>query len=325
MRPETSTASSARAQAERQTVAHLRGRVCAVIVAYFPSSQIVQNVEYLLPQVDHILIVDNGSSAPGAQAALKQCEAHPEVSVYYCGENLGVATALNIGARYAMTNGYEWVATFDQDSTAPSGYIEGLWAALDACPYAANVALISPKYQDRTCEPVYVKSYAARTTNLPFAPIDITMTSGNLVKVEAIVDVGFFDDSFFIDFLDYEFCLRLKSSGYDLIEAQNVLLMHRCGDRTTHRLLWRLVRTTNYPPWRRYYSMRNRVAVYRRYLLKRPAWVLADVVRPVRDIIVIALFEKNAGAKIGAMICGALDGLKGKMGKLPDSQPPPTD
>lgn len=298
-----------------------RERVCAVIVSYFPTSTLVENVVCLLPQVDHIVIIDNGSTTPESKQILNQFIHYPKVSVHYCGENLGVAAALNIGARLASAQGYHWLATFDQDSTAPSAYIDRLFSALDACPYAAKVALVSPKYQDKVCEPVYIKSYATRNPNdLPFAPIDITMTSGNLVRVAAIVDVGFFDDSFFIDFLDYEFCLRLGTSGYELIEAQNVTLMHRCGDRTTHRLLWRLVRTTNYPPWRRYYSMRNRVTVYRRYWLKRPLWVLKDAWSPIRDVLAILLFEQNAAAKVGAMLRGAWDGLKGKMGKATNGE-----
>lgn len=295
-----------------------QARVCAVIVTYFPTAQLLENIACLLPQVDCILIVDNGSSASDSAGILKQCEATQKVSVHYCPENLGVATALNIGARYADANGYTWLATFDQDSSAPEGYIAGLFGALAAYPEPDSVALLSPKYQDKVCTPVYIKSYATRRTDMPFAPIDITMTSGNLVRVEAIVDVGFFDDAFFIDFLDYEFCLRLKTRGYELIEAQNVVLMHRCGDRTTHRFLGRLVRTTNYPPWRRYYSMRNRVAVYKRYWLKQPRWVFVDVARPIRDILTVALFEDNPSRKIGAMLRGALDGLRGKMGKLPD-------
>lgn len=295
-----------------------RRRVCAVLVSYFPTSQIVDNVELLLPQVDFVLIVDNGSSSSESQSVLERCRAYEKVGVHYCEENFGVATALNIGARFANTHGYEWLATFDQDSTVPNGYIQGLFHALDACPYSAKVALIAPKYQDKVCQPVYIKSYATRTTHLTFAPIDITMTSGNLVKVQAILGVGFFDDSFFIDFLDYEFCLRLKTSGYELIEAQNVLLMHRCGDRTTHRFLWRLVRTTNYQPLRRYYSMRNRVAVYKRYWRAQPRWVIADILLPFRDMLTVYLFERDAGAKIRAMLKGAWHGFRGKMGKAHD-------
>ena len=30
-------------------------------------------------------------------------------------ENLGIATALNIGVRKALENGYEWILTMDQD------------------------------------------------------------------------------------------------------------------------------------------------------------------------------------------------------------------
>ena len=38
-------------------------RICAVIVSYNPDDSIISNVNSLIPQVDEVVIVDNGSRA----------------------------------------------------------------------------------------------------------------------------------------------------------------------------------------------------------------------------------------------------------------------
>lgn len=304
---------------ERNAETHdLKKDLCAVIVTFFPGAELLQNINLLRPQVGHVLIVDNGSDSDASRNLLASLQQIDGVSVHYNRANLGMGAALNVGARFALERGFEWLATFDQDSTAPAGYINGLFDALSACPYKDKVALVAARYQDKVCTPIYVKSYARRVTNSMFASIDITMTSGNIVRTDVFKTVGFFDESFFIDFLDYEFCLRLRSNGFEVIEAQQTVLMHRCGDRTTHRFLWRLVRTTNYQPLRRYYSMRNRVAVYKRYWRAQPRWVIGDMVLPLRDMLTVYMFESDAGPKIRAMLKGAWHGLRGKMGKAHD-------
>lgn len=292
--------------------------LCAVIVTFFPTRELLHNIALLRPQVGHVLIVDNGSDSDACRSLLESLEKVDGVSVHYNGANLGMGAALNVGARFALEHGFKWLATFDQDSTAPAGYMNGLFDALVACPYKDEVALVAARYQDKVCTPVYVKSYAGRVTNTIFAPIEITMTSGNIVRTDVFKTVGFFDETFFIDFLDYEFCLRLRSNGFALIEAQQTVLMHRCGERTTHRFFWRLVRTTNYQPLRRYYSMRNRVAVYKRYWRAQPRWVIGDMVLPLRDILTVYMFESDPGPKIRAMLKGAWHGFRGKMGKAHD-------
>jgi rhamnosyltransferase len=69
------------------------------------------------------------------------------VTVKYNPTNVEIAAALNQGVRYALDRGYEWVATFDQDSLAPSHFIQTMLAEYESFTEQELVAIIASKYQ----------------------------------------------------------------------------------------------------------------------------------------------------------------------------------
>ena len=97
-------------------------RVCAVVVTYNPKPAFVENVAAVSAQVDHTVVVDNGSSSE-TEVHLVGLESRFGCKVIRNRQNLGIAAALNIGVKCAMEAGFDWVATFDQDSRVSDGFI----------------------------------------------------------------------------------------------------------------------------------------------------------------------------------------------------------
>lgn len=289
--------------------------VCAVVVAYNPDSQLVSNVEKLAPQVDGVIVIDNGSNATSS-AVIRRLQGMDKVKVFHNIENLGIASALNSGARYALSKCHAWLATFDQDSTAPEGFIASLLDAYEACPYRADVGIVSPRYRDMACVPEFIRSCGRGREHEKYSEIKVTMTSGNIVRTSAFIEAGFFDDSMFVDYVDHEFCLRLAKHKIRIIEAWHAVLDHRCGNTTTHRVLGKSIRATNHTALRRYYISRNRVVVFKRYFSQEPWWVLDDMFNfLVREPIKIIFFEERVFAKAKAMLRGTLDGILNRLGR----------
>lgn len=290
--------------------------VCAIIVSYCPGRDIIDNVAALSPQVTEIVIVDNGSGEKSLPF-LEHLGLLPGCSVVYNGQNLGIAAALNIGVRHAVASGYSWIATFDQDSTVSEGFIDRLHAAWDACPFREEVALVAPRYRDRSTE--VMSSYASGSGDSVYEEISHTITSGNLVRCGPILEVGLFEESFFMDCVDHEICLRLRRQGYRIIEAQGAILQHGLGNMTLHPMFGRSFKVYNHPPVRRYYNARNRVVIYRRYGIRFPVWVCRDFVNFCRELVGILLFEQDASTKAAAICKGIWHGLTGKMGRVAES------
>lgn len=287
--------------------------VCAIVVSYNPDQSLLENIIALSSQVSEVLVIDN-NSAIGCMETLLAIEKMASCKVVYNNDNMGIAAALNIGIRHAAANGYDWVATFDQDSLVPADFINNLFDTLADCPFQKDVAIVAPRYRDRVTG--VLASYGGQCNAEGSVEVDSIITSGNLVRISAVKAVGGFDDELFIDAVDHDFCLRLRKGGFRILISCNTELFHSIGAMELHQLFGRQYKVSNHSQLRRYYNARNRLTIYKRYLSTFPEWVRRDFLNWLREIAGIVLFEKNAVSKLAAMGKGVFHGLLGRLGKI---------
>jgi rhamnosyltransferase len=160
--------------------------VCAVIVAFRPSVEDLGNLAELRPQVQDLVVVDNGSAEETLEL-LRTASRLLKFTLIENGENLGIGAALNIGVRWAESNGSQWVALFDQDSTVTKGFMAQMLADFEYFQTQRNILLLIPRYRDP-------RSGLERVCGLdkdggPF----VTITSGSLLPVAAFKRCGYFN------------------------------------------------------------------------------------------------------------------------------------
>lgn len=278
--------------------------VCAVIVTYNPADDLLQNVMMLSPQVGAVVIVDNGSRAAVLER-LQSLEEKGSCTVIRNGSNLGVAAALNIGFRFAIDNRYEWIVAFDQDSTVNDGFIRAL---LDTAAAAPAAGLISPTYIDRQ-----LRIEMPMPTSRSGEPLT-AMTSGSMLHRSTFLQAGPFDERLFIDLVDSEYCLRIRSMGMHIARSDRAVLLHSLGNTSFRRFLGRKLVASNHTPARRYYMTRNRLFVLFHYA-RDWNWIRSDLYEIFRELLAILFVEKQKLAKIGYMMRGAFDFTRGKWGR----------
>lgn len=284
-------------------------RVCAILVTYNPDSNILTNIAAIIPQVDQVLVIDN-ASLPRGKSYLEQLPPSEKIKVIHNTYNLGIATALNQGVRFAKNHHFEWIITFDQDSLAPDNLLASLFEEYERASHSSEIAVLAPVPYDQ----------ATGFSPKPFRDIkeghlivDSVITSGALLRLSAIEKVGYFDDSFFIDYVDHDFCLRLHKFGYRLLLVPKSRLAHNYGNPRCHKILGFSFFSYNYSPLRRYYLSRNRMVAYKRHrrILR---WLLHDAFAAFKDALKILLVEADVWEKYKAILKGTIDGLLGRMG-----------
>lgn len=280
--------------------------VCAVIVTYNPSPTIIDNVEAVEAQVGHVVVVDNGSASQ-AEPYLLALKARAGCTVIGNDRNLGIAAALNLGVQYAIKAGFVWVVTFDQDSRVSDSFISQMLETYQQAPHPERVAIIAPRYVDRESG---VRGRLMRAGN---GEILTTMTSGSIMPASAIQELGTFDESLFIDYVDIEFCLRARRKRMLILESPAVLF-HSLGRTTYHRVLGLVFGATNHSAARRYYITRNRLRLLVHYAADWP-WAWRESRAILFESAKILLVEDNKWRKLRAMIAGVLDALISKVGK----------
>ena len=285
--------------------------VCAIVVTYNPTMEIEGNVRALLEQVDKVILVDNSACSSESLASISKTS---RVQVILNGSNLGIGTALNIGVSAALQENFEWIATFDQDSRVKTGMIHIMIGAYESCPSKTEIGILSPQYED--IETGVITDHSHTRSRVPCDPhaVLVTMTSGNLVRSEIFRKVGLFSAALFIDYVDYEFCLRCAKLGYQVLEVPGARLLHRVGSPSSHELFGRHYLTTNHSPIRRYYAFRNRVWLYRHFHAYAPKLTRQLIAAGAREFLKILAFETERIAKTGAIAKGVWHGILNRLG-----------
>lgn len=287
--------------------------ICAIVVTYHPDEGLPERIERILGQVDKVVIVDNHSSET-CLAMIKKISAHLEIHLILHDENLGIATALNQGIRYAIDCGYTWALTLDQDTVPYQTMIQNLISAYHDCPFKEKVGIVGPNFQENNTGKTLL--HDSEYENNSWLAMNEVITSGNLLCIPIFEKIGSFRDDFFIDCVDLEYCLRLRANGYRIIVATKIGMIAFLGNAKVQKFLWRTVMPYHYPPLRYYYKTRNGLLLAQEYFWKEIAWSLSRLTMPIRDGLRITLFEDNKILKLGYICLGIYHALISKAGKL---------
>lgn len=280
-------------------------KVCAIIVTHNPDDRLFRNINIILPQVDKIIIVDNASESNDI-AELDRIINNPKVVYISNDENMGLAAGLNQGIRCARDLRYKWAILFDQDSIATKDYLKNIRNTYDAYESKEKLAIISPMYINPKTNN---KATNHKNTNELFKEILVALTSGATIRLDIFEKVGYFDEYLFVDYVDYEYCLRCRICGYHLIQSNRLILYHQVGMPSTAKVFSNRIMITNHSPLRRYYITRNRIIVFKRYYIYFPLWCINEIYCSFKDLIKIVLYENNKVEKIHAFGRGFIDGI----------------
>lgn len=283
-----------------------RKNICAVVVTYHPDVELYERIEKIRRQVDRLLIVDN-SSKPDCIHMIQRISSDLDVDVIKNTSNLGIAEALNQGFKYAEGFGgkYSWVLSLDQDSYCCATLVQQLISAYNQCPFRDEVGIIGTNYREKTTgrtlhEKKQVDENWEEVKNLP--------TSGCITSLAAFSEVGNFRKDFFIDYVDTEYCMRLRGRGYRVLISTEVGMIHPLGYyrvSNLHQWLRGSSMITNYPPFRHYYWTRNCTTLIRENFRRDIKWSLHEAYYIFfRRIITILLFEDKKIVKLGNISLG---------------------
>jgi rhamnosyltransferase len=282
--------------------------VVAVVVTLQPENNVIQHVETLIGQVVGIVVIDNGSG-PGAASILDSISALPSVEVIRNPINAGIARALNQGAQAAMDVGADWLLTLDQDAAPSAEIVRIAGHTFDNYPQPHRIAVIGS-----TSTSDLARSMGAASRGRPWIEASAVITAGSFISLAGFRAIGGFRDDLFVDYVDIEFCLRARASGYRVLASRAPTMTHRIGQPTVRSIGRRAVTPTNHSAVRRYYITRNRLLVWRRYCRTDSRFVAQDILASQRELLKVLLFEENRKSKVRAMLAGIMDGLRGSTG-----------
>lgn len=296
--------------------------VWAVVVLYRPEAEAVRaQFAALRLQVAGVIYCDNG----GGHQALAQLGllSQPGIHCLGDGQNRGIAEALNQGMAFATSLSGSFALLLDQDSVPAEQMVSRLHALHQRASEAGTrVAASGPAIFDVLRGKLEGFGQAVSRKKRRFSPgledepIDLyyLITSGTLIHLPVLAEIGPMDASLFIDSVDFEWSFRARARGYHLLGTYGACLQHRRGDRLHRPLPGLAIRLHSTP--RFFYVYRNHFRLcFRRYVPLR--WKLMGLWYLLQRTVAFALFIPHRGENLGAMLRGTLQGIRDGVAERP--------
>jgi GT2 family glycosyltransferase len=268
-----------------------------------------------------IVCVDNGSS-DGSVEAIR--DRHPAVELIENRANLGFSGGNNVGLRWALDQGAEWMILLNNDVVVAENTFRGFATVAAEHPgggaLAGKIYLADPPDRIWFAGQRYLAwlGYSGRARGLGrrdsaryarVVPTDRAAGALMAVSRPAIERAGLLDDDLFAYAEDVDWSLRIREAGFEVLFAPQARAWHEVagstgGPASTHNL---------------YYGTRNNIVVCERH---RP---LPRPLASLRRVIVLASFAAHAlgrpdrRAALAAVWEGYRDARAGRLGERPAS------
>jgi len=207
---------------------------CSVVVLYNPIFSEISGFLYQLINSKYFLfIIDNSEKKLGKEFDI--FFDNPSVRYKNFNKNKGLAFAQNQGIKEAISRNFKTVTLFDQDSFISSkNYIRFIETFNQSKFDIISPLIVSKKDHSKVEEslkinfigwPIPTKIVKSKVMN----PTDIVIASGLTCSLKIFEEVGLFNEDFFIDYLDIEWCLRARNKGKKIAVNSLVTLFHSIG------------------------------------------------------------------------------------------------
>lgn len=207
---------------------NLNLKSCVIIVTYnkIPDLQQINNA-LVSGDIDGLIVVDN-SNRKDLIDGIKQ-QFLDDISFKYTlienGDNLGISKAINKGLANSLKKGYDYIYLLDDDAKISKDHFTKLRNEYErlvnsgekvgiVCPIVSNDNSIMNK----------------RIGHEHITKIDAAITSGMLISRHTIELVGMYDESYFLEWADVQFCKRVRKNGLKIFRINEVLVCQDFGN-----------------------------------------------------------------------------------------------
>lgn len=302
-------------------------KIAVVIVSYNDKESLRKLILALKSQtypLEEIIVVDNASKDGTVKMLNKEFSG---VVLLANSSNLGVGEGYAKGMDYAYKKGHDWVWILDGDCLPQKLTLKELIKAYNQLKntYQKIGILASSPIDPVTKERVRYKekfqggrfvelSERVFLSQQPFL-VDAVISSGSLIRSDVIEEVGLPRSDFFIDFVDYEHCLRVRMKNYQIVYVPCSVIHHSLGSKVMVRSVFHLGRkrpVLMHSPWRMYYAIRNEVYIYL-HILRGYKFVFFIGWRVLHELLSAVVHQRQ---RIKYIVLGLRDGIRGRLGKV---------
>ncbi|MGY4893773.1 MAG: glycosyltransferase family 2 protein [Candidatus Saccharimonadota bacterium] len=186
-----------------------------------------------------VLIVENGSKDDSLKRIKDLCLKNPDAVSYVANtRNLGFAGGVNVGIKFAIDNGFDAVALFNNDAVADKNWLKNLAAHLSEQHAVVTGLLLHADGKTIDSTGDFYSTWGIgfprnRGDSKSKAPKSGVVFSGSgggsLYSTSLFKKIGLFDESFFAYYEDTDISFRAQLAGNKVFYANNAIAYHEQG------------------------------------------------------------------------------------------------
>ncbi|WP_434640805.1 glycosyltransferase family 2 protein [Thermoanaerobacterium thermosaccharolyticum] len=220
---------------------------------YKDTIECVRSIEKITYKNYKIVIIDNASTDNSIDILRQTLKNY---KIIQNDKNLGFAGGNNVGIRYALENGAEYILLLNNDTVVDKDFLSYL---IKGFSVKENVGMVGGKiyYYDKPDKIWYAggkfNKLRARgvhftlDNNIDYKEVKFITGCLQLISADAIKKVGLMKEGYFLYYEDVDYCFRFIKKGYKLIYSRNSIIYHKCGGSANYK-----------SPLSIYYSNRSR-------------------------------------------------------------------
>jgi hypothetical protein len=260
-----------------------------------------------------LVVVDNASD-DGSPEEIRWL--FPQAVLMRNGENLGITGGHNVGIRYCLEQGFDYVLFLNNDTVVNGDFLDRLVESADERTMVAPKTYLygRPGLLDDTVGDfdwwrgvwrgwLYGKPEAAGLEH----PRKVNMASLCCLLVPAAVfrDVGLMDERFFMYYDDFDFVARARAAGYRLRLNPAAVIHHRKAASSGG------VES----PFKVYYANRNRLYLMRKHSSGLRFRLFLAYFLATRVGYFVSYLARSQWKQLRAMLMGIADFFRGRLGR----------
>jgi len=253
----------------RNDVAKVAPRVSMIILNwnnYQATKECLESLKKIAYPNCEVIMVDNGSTDKSGERLKKE---FPQYTFIYNESNLGFAEGNNVGIRYALKWGADYVLLLNNDTIVDPGFLGPLVAIAEA---GGQIGVVGPMIYFYDA-PEVIQSIGAKINLWRGShaiigirevdkgqynkPMEVGYVSGAalLAKRQVLEDIGLLDPEYFLYVEEVDWCFRATKAGYRIMAIPESKIWHKVSASTGG------TKSLTYA----YYATRNRILFMRKH------------------------------------------------------------
>ncbi len=176
------------------------------LVIYHPEENLFKRIDQIIELGFGVYIFDN---SPFDEKYTKAIRGNHNITYLTAGKNVGLGYSLSTLCATAYAHDYQKLLFLDQDTGISHSTLEFI---------ARISATFSAEIQLRYAVIVFSGTPAPEKS---VTEVRLAISSGSLFNLTVLRQIGWHNDNYFVDCVDYEFCVRARRCGFKIGNIKN--------------------------------------------------------------------------------------------------------